>query len=90
MGCHGLVIGEGTGVGAGGIACITVCVCLLRGQPSLTSASMSCLSRPVLPHRLWLVVCWVGILLDVMDGVESVLWEGCYPALTLTPTCGVN
>ncbi len=61
-----------------------------RGQPSLTSASMSCLSRPVLPRRLWLVVCWVGILLDVMGGVESVLWEGCYPVLTLTPTCGVN
>ena len=35
------------------------------------------------------VVGWVGILLDVIGGVESALW-GCYPALTLAPTCGSN
>ena len=33
---------------------------------------------------------WVGILLDVIAGVESALWEGCYPALTLAPTCEAN
>jgi hypothetical protein len=41
-----------------------------RGPPSSMSASMSCLSSPVLPHRLWRVVCWVGFLLDVISGVE--------------------
>jgi hypothetical protein len=45
------------------------------------------LSRSVLPCRLWQVVCWVGFLLDVISGVESALWEGCYPVLTLAPTC---
>ena len=29
------------------------------GSPSTTSASTSCLSRPVLPRRLWRVVGWV-------------------------------
>jgi hypothetical protein len=61
-----------------------------RGPPSSTSASTSCLSRPVLPRLLWRVVGWVGILLDVISGVERALWEGCYPALTLAPTCGAN
>ncbi len=51
--------------------------------PSSTSASTSGFSRPVLPRRLWQVVGWVGFLSDVIGGVESVLWEGCYPALTL-------
>ena len=32
----------------------------------------------------------VGILLDVIGGVESLLWEGCYPTLTLGQTCGSN
>jgi hypothetical protein len=40
--------------------------------------------------RQWRVVGWVGILLDVIGGVESAMWEGCYPALTLAPTCGAN
>jgi hypothetical protein len=72
-----------------GGACRAVVACD-RGPPSSTSASTSCLSRPVLPRRLWRVVGWVGILLDVIGGVENALWEGCYPALTLTPTCGAN
>ena len=54
-----------------------------RGPPSSTSASTSGLSRSVLPRRLWRVVGWVGFLSDVIGGVESALWEGCYPALTL-------
>ena len=54
---------------------------LVRRPPSSRSASTSCLSRPVLPRRLWRVVGWVGILLDVIGGVESALWEGCYPEL---------
>jgi hypothetical protein len=29
------------------------------------------------------VVGWVGFLSDVISGVESVLWEGCYPASAL-------
>jgi hypothetical protein len=32
---------------------------------------------------LWRVVCWVGFLSDVISGVESALWEGCYPASSL-------
>ncbi len=54
-----------------------------RGPPSSTSASTSGLSRHVLPRRLWRVVGWVGFLSDVIGGVESVLWEGCYPASAL-------
>jgi hypothetical protein len=61
-----------------------------RGPPSSMSASTSCLSRPVLPHQLWRLVSWVGIQLDVISGVEIVLWEGCYSALTLEPTCGAS
>jgi len=61
-----------------------------RGPPSSTSSSTSCLFRPVLRRRPWRVVGWVDILLDVIGGVESALWEGCYPALTLAPTCGAN
>jgi hypothetical protein len=41
------------------------------------------LSSPVLPRQLWRVVGWVGFLSDVIGGVESVLWEGCYPASAL-------
>jgi hypothetical protein len=48
-----------------------------RGPPSSTSDSVSCLSLPALPRLLWRVVGWVGFLLDVICGVESVLWEGC-------------
>jgi hypothetical protein len=33
---------------------------------------------------------WVGFLSDVISGVESAVWEGCYPALTLAPTCEAN
>jgi hypothetical protein len=29
------------------------------------------------------VVGWVGLLSDVISGVESALWEGCYPASAL-------
>jgi hypothetical protein len=58
-----------------------------RGQPLSTSVSTSCLSLPVLPRQLCQVVCWVGILLDVIGGVESTLWEGCYLALTLEQSC---
>ncbi len=36
------------------------------------------------------VVGWVVILWTVIGGLESALWEGCYPALTLAPTCGAN
>ena len=32
---------------------------------------------PALPRRVWRVVCWVDILLDVIGGVESALLEGC-------------
>ena len=31
-----------------------------------------------------------GILLYTIGGVESAVWEGCYPASALTPTCGSN
>jgi hypothetical protein len=32
---------------------------------------------PRSPRRLWRVVGWADILLDVIDGVERVLQEGC-------------
>ncbi len=61
-----------------------------RGPPSSTSALMSGLSCLVLPRRLWRVVGWVGFLSDVICGVEIVLWEGCYLALTLAHgVCGI-
>ena len=62
----------------------------IGGRPRRESASTSGLSFPVLPCQLWQVVGWVGFLLDVIDGVESALWEGCYPALTLAPTSEAN
>jgi hypothetical protein len=31
-----------------------------------------------------------GILLDAIGGVERAVWEGCYPASALAPTCGSN
>ena len=74
----------------GGGACRAVGAACNRGPTSSTSASTSGLSRPVLPRRLWRVVGWVGFLLDVIGGMESALWEGCYPALTLAPTCEAN
>jgi hypothetical protein len=46
-----------------------------------------CLSSPALPHRLWRVVCWVDILLDVICGVESELLEGCPRTMTGVPQC---
>jgi hypothetical protein len=64
--------------------------CQWRPAISLTSSSMSGLSRPILPRRLWWVVRWVGFLSDVISGVERALWEGCYPALTLAQMCEVN
>jgi len=39
-----------------------------RGPHSSTSASTSCLYCPVLPRRLWRVVGWVGMQLDVIGG----------------------
>ena len=42
-------------------------------------APLSFCPRPVLPRRLWRVVGWVGILLDMIGGVESALWEGVTP-----------
>ena len=53
------------------------------GSPSSTSASTSCLSRPVLPRQLWQVAGWVGFLLDMICGMESALLEGYYPASAL-------
>ncbi len=54
--------------GAATHASLSVAACN-RGLPSLTSVSTSGLSRPVLPRRLWRVVCWVGFLSDVIGGV---------------------
>jgi hypothetical protein len=44
-------------------ACLDVGGRLQLGPPSSMSASTSGLSSPVLPHRLWRVVSWVGFLL---------------------------
>jgi hypothetical protein len=64
-----------------------------RSSPSSTSASTSGLSRPVLPHRLWLVVGWGGFLSDVIGGVEMcsstlhIGWGLC-DCLCLVLVCG--
>ena len=58
-------------------------VCFCNSATLIDVRSTSGLSRSVLPRRLWRVVCWVGFLSNVISGVESALWEGCYPALTL-------
>jgi hypothetical protein len=68
------------GVAACSARSVVVCA---WGSPSSTSASTSCLSRPVLPRRLWRVVGWVGFLLDMIGGVEIALREGYYPASAL-------
>ena len=34
------------------------------------------------PRRLWRVVGWVDILLDVICGMENTLWEGCQKTTT--------
>jgi hypothetical protein len=80
--CFLLLGGGWCWYGAASNATRSVAACN-RGPPSSTSASTSGLSSPVLPRRLWRVVCWVGFLSDVISGVESSLWEGCYPAVAL-------
>ncbi len=37
---------------------------------------------PRSPHRLWQVVCWADILLDVIGGVESAMREECPRTMT--------
>ncbi len=37
---------------------------------------------PRYPRRQWQVVCWADILLDVISGVESAMWEGCPRTMT--------
>jgi hypothetical protein len=50
--------------------------------------------RRVSPAPFFLANCggfgWVGFLSDVIGGVESALWEGCYPALTLAHGRGLR
>ena len=75
--CWPTSLGRGSWCEASAHAARSVAACA-RGPPSSTSASTSCLIRPVLPRRLWRVVGWVEILLDMIGGVESALWEGCY------------
>jgi hypothetical protein len=73
--------------------CVCVCVCCVFQVCKYTlkyTYKRLETSGNVLPCRLWRVVGWVGILLDVVGGVESALRDGCYPALTLAPTCGAN
>jgi hypothetical protein len=45
-------------------------------QLDIVSFPPSCL------HRLWRVVCWADILLDVICGVEIALLEGCPRTMT--------
>jgi hypothetical protein len=72
-----LLLGGGAGAGAGRLrmsCAVGSPEACNRGQPSLTSASTSGLSSPVLPRQLCRVVSWVGFLLDVIGGVERVVW----------------
>ena len=59
---------------------------LAQGRPSAAEGQHSSSSSPTVAG------CRLGgnILLDVIGGVESALWEGCYPASTLAPTCGAT
>ena len=72
--CPPLSHGDGA-PGDGSEDCITRARRLWRAElgkpPPTSSNSTSCLSFPALPRRLWRVVCWVDILLDVIGGVES-------------------
>jgi len=38
--------------------------------------------QPLSLQRLWLVVCWADILLEVIGGVESAMREGCPRTMT--------
>jgi hypothetical protein len=74
----------------GGVACRAVGGGLRSGA-ALVDVRLDVV--PLLPRSSSQTV--VGCLLggypvDVIGGVEITLWEGCYPALTLAPTCGVN
>jgi hypothetical protein len=42
---------------------------------------------PLSPRRQWRVVGWAEILLDVIGGVESTLWEGCPGTMTGVSQC---
>ena len=61
----------------------------LRVGVALVDVRLDVVPLPPRSSSPTVVVGWVGILLDVIGGVESALW-GCYPALTLAPTCGSN
>jgi hypothetical protein len=67
-----------------------------RGRPSVDARRGLCAGFRQCGSfvEVWAVDCVSvslgGYPVDVIGGVESALWEGCYPALTLAPTCGVN
>jgi hypothetical protein len=71
--------------GAGAEDCITSAGGLSSGAAPVVSTS--CLSSPALQRQLWLVVCWVDILLDVIGGVESALLEGFPRTMTGVSQC---
>ncbi len=88
--------GRGAGPGRGPplAVCPGEAVLRLRWPPSpcldVARCRLCLVAGGVAARRLWLVVGWVGFLLDVISGLESALWEGCYPALTLALTCEAN
>ena len=48
-----------------------------HGDGAPGAGAEDCISSPALARRVWRVVGWVDIPLDVIGGVESALREGC-------------
>ena len=75
----------------GGIACRAVGGGLQQSGAVLIDVRLDVGPLPPRSSSPTVAGCrWVGFLSDVIGGVESALWEGCYPALTLAPTCEAN
>jgi hypothetical protein len=75
VGCV-LLLGRGLVLVRGCGACRAVCVGLHSG-PALVDVHLDVVPLPPRSSSPTMAGCWL-------------LWEGCYPALTLAPTCGAK
>ena len=63
----------------------------LRLGVALVDVRLDVVSLPPRSSSPTVACCRLGgILLDAIGWVESKVWEGCYPASALAPTCGSN
>jgi hypothetical protein len=86
-----LVAGGGAGAGAG-LLIMPRCLCrpAIGGRPHRRPPRRRASPAPFfLADCGWLSVGWVSCS-DMICEVEIAMWEGCYPALTLAPTCEAN